>query len=200
MHAGIMHSHRDHHRRAVWAVLISVAMKHFVDVPYPHGIEAVSSGCFSNALVTSRSTAPQKLCCSLQPRGTKAGPLGASVPHSTALLDLQRARGVCSCRILQVACPQPLSLETLQVWPWKIHSTLFYRFLRSLGVAWGHGFYCVSDIPHSCKGQSFNGPSVYGLLMLYHVPSKTMAPIMFLTHFPSDSLKPCMCDVNILMQ
>lgn len=45
----------------------SVALKHFVDVPYTQGIEAVISGNFSSALVTWCSMAPLKFCCSPQP-------------------------------------------------------------------------------------------------------------------------------------
>lgn len=49
----------------------------------------------------------------------------------------------------------------------------------AVGVAQGHGFYSVSDIPHPCKGQAFNRPSAYGLLMVYHVAGKTIPPIVF---------------------
>lgn len=58
----------------------------------------------------------------------------------------------------------------------------------------------MSDIPLTCKGQAFNGPSVYGLLMVYRVPGKTVAPIMFSALFLLDSLELYVCDVKILMQ
>lgn len=44
-------------------------------------------------------------------------------------------------------------------------------------------FYSVSDIPHVCKRQAFNGPSVCCLLMVYFVAGKTVSPVMFLAPF-----------------
>lgn len=92
-------------------------------------------------------------------------------------------------------------LDTLWAWPSKTCAELFSSagFIAA-GEAWGHGFYCVSDILHVCKGQTFNGPSVHGLLMVYCVAGKTAALIMFLAAFSSNSLKQYMCDVKFLIR
>lgn len=127
--ADITPQHGDHQRTGVCEVMVSAALKQFMGVPYTQATEAVSSGTFSDALGTPRSTAPQSsaVLCSL--RGTKPGLSGVSTPGSTALLCsallcLQRARAVWSCKVLQVVRPRPLSLETLRVWPWKTCITL----------------------------------------------------------------------------
>lgn len=54
-----------------------------------------------------------------------------------------------------------------------------YADFLAVVVAQGHFFYSVNDIPHPCKGQAFNRPSAYGLLMVYHVPGNTISTITF---------------------
>lgn len=46
-------------------MLISIALKHFVDVPYTQGKEAVTLGNCNDALASWCSMAHLKLCCSL---------------------------------------------------------------------------------------------------------------------------------------
>lgn len=59
-----------------------------------------------------------------------------------------------------------------------------YADFPAVGVAQGHGFYSVSDIPHTCKGQALNRPSAYDLLMVCHAPGNTTPPITFQLLFP----------------
>lgn len=112
-----------------------------------------------------------------------------------------------ACRGQGLFGPARSYIPSLCHWKWsessdlgKLASLFSSAGFLAVGVARGHGFHCVSDIPSACKGQAFNGPSVCGLLMVCHAPGKTMASITFLAHFPSDSSKRYLCDVKTLMQ
>lgn len=99
--ADITHQHGDHQRTGVCEVLISAALKQFMSVPYIQDTEAVTSGTFSDALVTPCSMAPQISAVLFSLCGTKPSLRSVSTPVSTALFCSSLPAEGKGCLVLQ---------------------------------------------------------------------------------------------------
>lgn len=147
-------------------------------MPYAQSTGAVISGNFSNALLTWCRMASLKLCCSLQPLLNQDWLWWCfnTLLHCSVLPTEVKVSSV-----LQVPPGWVFPAfvwKTIHLWPWKVCSTLPCRF-PSCGGGPRPCFLLCEWYSHPCKGQASNGPSAYGLLRVYRVPSKRIPPIMF---------------------